>query len=142
MDDSIETKKTKRKFSKQEDLQLLSLVGEYGTKDWNLISGIMISRSSRQCRERWIKYLAPGNNTRPWTQEEDDKLIKLHSKFGRKWKTISAFFIDRTDISVKNRFIRLERSCRNDQYQENIENNDSVAFNHSILRVFSELCYN
>jgi myb proto-oncogene protein len=45
----------------------------------------MEARTGKQCRERYINHLSPRVKTDPWTPEEDDKIIKLHSMIGTKW---------------------------------------------------------
>ncbi|XP_022767543.1 transcription factor MYB3R-5 isoform X2 [Durio zibethinus] len=47
-------------------------------------------RSEVQCLHRWQKVLNPDLVKGPWTQEEDDKIIELVSKYGpTKWSVIA-----------------------------------------------------
>lgn len=55
----VKEKKTKSKFTPQEDQMLSDLVARFGENDWKAISFCMRTRSVRQCRERWQHYLSP-----------------------------------------------------------------------------------
>mmetsp|Transcript_4275 Transcript_4275/g.5184 ORF Transcript_4275/g.5184 Transcript_4275/m.5184 type:complete len:92 (+) Transcript_4275:27-302(+) len=57
---------SKRKhWLREEDEAIVSLVQEFGTKDWTLISKMtkqryaIKKRSAKQCRERWHNHLDP-----------------------------------------------------------------------------------
>ena len=99
----------KNKFSEQEDQQLFQLVQVYGDKDWDLISRLMVTRNSRQCRERYTNYLNPSIRNDPWSEDEDSLLLSKYQEFGCKWVKISHFFPHRTDSQLKNRFQVLKR---------------------------------
>lgn len=97
------------KFSPMEDQRILELVERFGDQNWALIASMIKGRSTRQCRERYVNYLCPDVNTSPWTHEEDELLYLKKEAYGAHWKTISGFFKNRTDINVKNRWLKLER---------------------------------
>ena len=99
--------KTKRQlFSVEEDEVLRQLVEEFGPY-WKKIASLMNGRTTRQCRERYQNYLAPGLRTEPWSPEEDHLLEKLVGENGFKWSIISKFFNQRTDVNIKNRWASL-----------------------------------
>jgi hypothetical protein len=85
------------------------LVEVLGSSDWATIAERMPGKNQRQCRERWTNYLAPTLNTAHWTREEDILLIQKYSEFGAKWVQVAAFFPNRTDSMMKNRFNKLQR---------------------------------
>jgi hypothetical protein len=97
------------KFSPGEDERLRNLVETLGTSDWHAIVAQMPGKNARQCKERWINYLSPELNTGAWTCEEDILLIRKHAELGPKWVQIAAFFPNRTDSMIKNRFNKLQR---------------------------------
>jgi hypothetical protein len=97
------------KFTTADDERLRLLVEQFGDSDWSLISDQMNGRNPRQCRERWINYLAPSLNNAPWTPAEDMLLFQKYKELGCKWVRIAKFFPDRTDAMVKNRFNRIQR---------------------------------
>ena len=99
----------KKKFTKEEDDQLREFVNEFGEDKWEEISKRMINRNPRQCHDRWKYYLSPKVNNEPFTQEEDQLLIKLVSKYGGMWVQISKKFKNRSDIQMKNRWNVLKK---------------------------------
>jgi hypothetical protein len=92
-------------------MRLMRNVAHFGCNDWNIISAFMPSRTPRQCRERWIKYLCPTNSFEPFTPEEDALLKDLHTRYGSKWMKMTQFFTNRTDITLKNRWLVLRRQA-------------------------------
>jgi hypothetical protein len=101
------------KFTKADDLRLRSLVRELGTQDWALVARRMGGgRTTRQCRERWQNYLRPDIKNGPWTKEEEDLLVQKHAEFGPLWRTLRQFFPNRTDIDIKNCWLRRQRKLR------------------------------
>lgn len=95
---------SRRKFTKEEDEQLLYLVQKYGTKCWEALSRSMVNRSGRQCRDRYKNYLAGNFNKGPWIQEEDEIIYKQYFEIGPKWVEISKILNNRSANDVKNRW--------------------------------------
>ena len=50
----------KQKFTLYEDELLKRIVFRFGPKNWKLIASMIPGRTSRQCRDRYSNYLAPG----------------------------------------------------------------------------------
>ena len=101
-------KKTMRvKFTQEEDDRLISLVEQYGVRNWKKISSLMRTRTTRQCRERYINYLSPTVTNGPWTNEEDLLLIQKVKEMGTRWAQISHYFTGRSDVNIKNRYSML-----------------------------------
>lgn len=103
-------KSTKHHFSQQEDKKLRNLVAEYGIHDWISISKNMPGRNQRQCKDRWMKFLSPDINRKPFTKEEDDLIIAEYNKIGPQWVRITALLPGRSDASVKARYKLLTRT--------------------------------
>jgi hypothetical protein len=100
------------KFSPAEDEQLRRLIESSDVLDWHAIADQMCKKNPRQCRERYINYLAPDLNTAPWTPAEDMLLLAKYRELGSRWVQIAWFFPNRTDCMVKNRFNKLRRRER------------------------------
>jgi hypothetical protein len=102
------------RFSSQEDERLRQLVAQFGVNAWSIVAGLMSPRTVRQCRERWNHYLSAPTAEEPWTIEEDALLLQKIDEFGLRWARLSAFFSNRTDLSVKRRWNQISRSNRNE----------------------------
>lgn len=103
------TKVIRSTFTAEEDAIIQAMVQQYGTKNWNRVAQCLPGRTSRQCRERYRHYLSPSINNSEWTDEEDRILLQKFDEYGPKWVAISNCLKNRTDISVKNRWIVLMR---------------------------------
>ncbi|EAY08187.1 Myb-like DNA-binding domain containing protein [Trichomonas vaginalis G3] len=121
------TRVLKVHFSKEEDKRLRRLVNEHGTSDWKLISRSMPGRNQRQCKDRWEKFVCPKLRNGPYTKEEDDMILELHSKLGAKWVQISSMIPGRSDTSVKTRFKLLQRRMKS-QTQQTSDIDDDKHF--------------
>lgn len=102
------------RFSEKDDNKLRELVKQYGDSNWKLIASKMHGRNKRQCRDRWMRYLAPTVNHSPWSQQEDDLLMNLVPKMYPKWREISKHFNGRNDIQTKNRYKVICNRIKND----------------------------
>ena len=89
---------------KEEDIRLVKLVEKYG-KHWNMLSRFFIkNRTGKQIRDRYVNYLDPMLNRKPFSITEDSMIIDMYLKYGRKWSFISKHLKDRNSEMVKNRF--------------------------------------
>ena len=104
----------KKKFTSEEDNLLASLVKQHGESNWKKVAARMIGRTPRQCRERWKYYLCKGENpgfsSSNWTKYEDDLLLEKYIIYGPRWAKIAAFFPNRNDVNLKNRYHKLQRN--------------------------------
>ena len=96
--------KTYQKFSQNEDQILKNIVSIFGPKNWKLIASMVPNKTPRQCRDRYMNYLAPGFIHSEWTSEEDRLLIEKYNEFGPCWTKIQQYFPFRTANSIKNRY--------------------------------------
>ncbi|KAK8842378.1 Myb- protein B [Tritrichomonas musculus] len=97
-------KKSPKKFSDEEDTLLKNIVKCFGAKNWKFIAFLMPNKTSRQCRDRYMNYLAPGFIHTEWTIEEDTLLAQKFRELGPKWTKIQKYFPSRTANAIKNRY--------------------------------------
>lgn len=79
---------------------------------WRDVAIELNTRNANQCRERWTNHLRPGIRRGDWSKEEDATIEKLQKQIGNHWSQIAAELDKRTDIDVKNRWHKLQRSKR------------------------------
>ena len=118
--------KKKFKFSQDEDIKLIKLVGIYGD-DWMTISKNLKGRNIRQCRERWRYYLDPSLKSVPWTDNDDQLLLQKVHEIGHKWKLLTSYFPGRTYISLKNRYATLTRRISKQKESNETVNTDKLS---------------
>ncbi|KAK8638997.1 hypothetical protein V6N13_137399 [Hibiscus sabdariffa] len=83
-------RRAKGGWTPEEDETLRNAVAAFKGKSWKKIAEFFPDRSEVQCLHRWQKVLNPDLVKGPWTQEEDDKIIELVSKYGpTKWSVIA-----------------------------------------------------
>jgi hypothetical protein len=110
-DARISRKAKRNAFTPEEDARLVELVTDHPSDSWNAIAAHFPDRSARQCRERWSEYLNPGLRMAPWTEEEDNLLLRQIERFGHRWTLIAAALAQRSPSDIKNRWYSHLRFC-------------------------------
>ncbi|KAL5549951.1 hypothetical protein UlMin_000127 [Ulmus minor] len=98
-------RRAKGGWTPQEDETLRSAVAVYKGKSWKKIAEFFPDRSEVQCLHRWQKVLNPDLVKGPWTQEEDEKIVELVSRYGpTKWSLIAKSLTGRIGKQCRERW--------------------------------------
>ncbi|XP_055078842.1 v-myb avian myeloblastosis viral oncogene homolog-like 2a isoform X2 [Periophthalmus magnuspinnatus] len=107
----------KVKWTQEEDENLKILVSNFGKEDWKTVSNFLPGRSETQCMNRWSRSLDPVLVKGYWTEEEDQKIIDLVTKFGTKsWQLIAKHLHGRLGKQCRERWVNhldplINKSC-------------------------------
>ncbi|CAN3361368.1 hypothetical protein DICA3_F03532 [Diutina catenulata] len=105
---SLDPNLRKGKWTKEEDERLVQAYGKWGPA-WQKVSAEITGRTDDQCAKRYIEVLDPSikDRLKPWSREEDVRLIRQVKMHGTKWRTISGDFNGRTSLTCRNRWRKL-----------------------------------
>lgn len=113
-------RESRNPWTKKEDAELIKIIKELYSNQinsldadsikWDVISQRMYpdgNRKAKDCRKRWSNSLDPKLKKGKWTKDEDEKLIKAHSKHGPSWQKVSNEIMGRTDDQCAKRYIEV-----------------------------------
>ncbi len=95
----------KNSWTKDEDTILERAVAENCGKNWKRIAQVLPGRTDVQCLHRWQKVLDPDLVKGPWTEQEDDVVLKLVAEHGpQKWTFIAEHLPGRIGKQCRERW--------------------------------------
>jgi hypothetical protein len=104
------------KFTVEEDARLRGLVQGQPNSSWQDIAEFFPGKTIRQVRERYKNYLSPHLNHFPWSGAEDELLREKFAIHGPKWRILKQFFVNRSDVNIKNRWSVLVSQAQRHQF--------------------------
>ncbi len=128
----LELKAKMRSFTRQDDLKIIELVEIYGT-NWEIISKNFPDFSAEMLEERYNNKLDPKLKRTKFSEEEDEKIVALYSKYGNNWKEIASYFPDRNANMIKNRFYSFLKKKNNIQGVNSSDKTSSYIESSSII---------
>ena len=102
-------KSRSRSWLPEEDELVRNLVAQHGPRKWTLIATRLKTKTQKQVYARWRDYLQPGLTTKPWTKEEQAKLVELQAHVGNQWAVLARLMPGRSPNAIKNRFHATKR---------------------------------
>jgi len=115
-----QVRKSRGRWTKQEDNILRDAVATHGAKNWKLIADCVEGRTDVQCLHRWQKVLNPELVKGPWTKEEDETVVRLVKQFGpKRWSHIASHLRGRIGKQCRERWHNhLNPAIRKDAWTE------------------------
>ena len=95
-----------KKWTKEEDNQLLNLVKENNGKNWKEISSYFHNKNPLQCFSRY-KRIRPELNKGSWKKEEDSLILNLIKIYGNSWSKISKIIKTRNGKQIRDRYLNV-----------------------------------
>jgi hypothetical protein len=92
------------KWTVEEDTMLTEAVAELG-KDWVAVAALVLGRTDKQCRQKYVDNLNTNINKGKWTPEEDAKLIATVMELGNDWVRVAALVPRRTNAQCRKRWV-------------------------------------
>ncbi|GAA6032558.1 hypothetical protein JCM8097_004815 [Rhodosporidiobolus ruineniae] len=89
-----------------EDEILKAAISKYGKNQWARISSLLVRKTPKQCKARWMEWLDPAIKKTEWSKEEDEKLLHLAKLMPTQWRTIAPI-VGRTANQCLERYQKL-----------------------------------
>lgn len=98
-------------WTAEESNKLVQLVNKHPNAGWVHIAKLLgTGKTGAQCSQRWSRVIAPSLTKKPWTAEEEERLIELHQMFGKMWANIASHLPGRSDIQCRYRYLKIMES--------------------------------
>ncbi|KAJ6253779.1 myb protein-related [Anaeramoeba flamelloides] len=92
-------------WTTQEDDILSRAVRKHKHKNWESIANYFEDKDSTQCLHRWSKVLNPKLKKGKWSEEEDQRLVKMVEKYGSSnWSKVASHIKNRSSKQCRERW--------------------------------------
>lgn len=117
-------------WSTNEDEVIIRWVNIMGIKSWTKCSKLLIGKTPKDCRDRWINKLSYDNRDKEisgeiWSKREEILLLLFIRKFGNCWSKLVRFFENKTTAQIKNKFYCLARISLKSESSLELDLNDN-----------------
>lgn len=131
---NINSRSKTRSWNSYEDRRLLAGIHRFGLDSWQQIANFVGNgRTKAQCSQRWYRGLNPKIEKNSWSNDQDEKLLRLVSICGDKsWTKIANMFGNRSDVQCRYRYKQLQRCPDFERRMTNIhlQTKDTQTFNN------------
>ena len=82
-------------WTASEEIMVADYISSNPVSDWQQVAANIQKNTGKRfspdfCRTQYIKFLKKFERSNIWTEDDEKKLFELQTKYGNKWKTISA----------------------------------------------------
>jgi hypothetical protein len=103
-DSSSEVRRTRTRTWRMNDIERLKGVVEQGERDFTKLGAQFPNKSLKCIQKKYRKLLRFERSCRPWTFDEDRRLLEWVAKCGRRWRLAEAEFRWRSEGDLRQRF--------------------------------------
>lgn len=105
---SLDPSLRRGRWTKEEDDMLVNAYKTYDA-NWQRVAKEIPGRTDDQCAKRYLEVLDPEtkDRLRPWSREEDLKLIRQVKLHGTKWRTVCLDLKGRPSLTCRNRWRKI-----------------------------------
>lgn len=124
------------------DNYLKTLVTFHGTDNWNFIATCFNSaftltpKAPQDCCMRWFNNLEPSELKKPWTEQEELRMLAVHQKYQNKWSNMAQELVGRSNNSIKNRFYSIFRKVKNKVLKQDLSHESKFELLETLYMIY------
>ena len=99
-------------FPHEDELLAMAVEQQHGPNNWTDIAKFVMTRTSKQCRERWFEKSSLALKCEPFEPWEDEIIINKQKEIGNRWDLIAKNLPGRSPNFIKNRWYSKLKSLK------------------------------
>lgn len=129
-------------WSPELDEHLRTLILSHSPEDWNSIASSLNAafgcahKSAQDCFKRWHEDLVSVDCRKPWTDQEELKMLVVHHKYQNKWSSMALELGGRSNNSIKNRFYSIFRKVKNKILKQDVVHESKLELLETLYVIF------